>query len=153
MAESLARYLASNALFTYLSTDDLQIIERFMFFNSVAPGEFVFKEGDRGDYVCFVVHGQLEVIKVNAQNQAVVITQLTNGASIGEMALIDRMTRSASIRATVPTGLVVLTRKGFDMILREHPEIGINILKGMASLLSMKLRKTSEKLAEFMEDY
>jgi hypothetical protein len=36
------------------------------------------------------------------------------------------------------------------MILRLHPEIGINILKGIASLLSLNLRKTSERLTEFM---
>jgi hypothetical protein len=36
------------------------------------------------------------------------------------------------------------------MILRLYPEIGIKILKGVASLLSMNLRKTSEKLAEYM---
>jgi CRP/FNR family cyclic AMP-dependent transcriptional regulator len=29
----------------------------------------------------------------------------------------------------------VLTRKGFEMILKLHPEIGIKILKGIASLL------------------
>ena len=43
-----------------------------------------------------------------------------------------------------------MTRKGFDMILRLHPEIGINILKGVASLLSINLRKTSERLTEHM---
>lgn len=150
MTESLSQHLTTNALFTYLSADELQIIEKFMFFNTVSQGEFVFKEGDKGDYVCFVIHGQLEVIKINHQDQPVVIAHLSNGGSIGEMALIDRLTRSASIRATVPTGLVVLTRKGFEMILRLHPEIGINILKGMASMLSMKLRKTSDRLAEHM---
>jgi hypothetical protein len=43
-----------------------------------------------------------------------------------------------------------MTRKGFDMILRLHPEIGINILKGIASLLRINLRKTSERLTEYM---
>ena len=46
--------------------------------------------------------------------------------------------------------LIVLTRKGFDLILRLHPEIGIKILKGIALLLSTNLRKTSDRLAEFM---
>jgi CRP-like cAMP-binding protein len=66
------------------------------------------------------------------------------------MALIDKLTRSASIRACTSSSLIVLTRKGFDMILKLHPEIGIKILKGIASLLSINLRKTSDKLAEFM---
>jgi CRP/FNR family transcriptional regulator, cyclic AMP receptor protein len=150
MADQLAQHLGSVAIFAYLSPNELQIIEKYMFFNTINPGEFVFKEGEKGDYVCFVIHGMLEVIKINQNDQPVVLAQLTKGASIGEMALIDRLTRSASVRASGPTGLVVLTRKGFEMILRLHPEIGINILKGIASLLSLNLRKTSERLAEFM---
>ncbi len=150
MAEQLAQHLSNVAIFSYLSQTDLQVIEKYMFFNTINPGEFVFKEGEKGDYVCFVIHGTLEVIKINSNDQPVVLTHLNKGASIGEMALIDRLTRSASVRASVPTGLVVLTRKGFEMILRLHPEIGINILKGVASLLSLNLRKTSEQLAQFM---
>ena len=97
-----------------------------------------------------MIHGMLEVIKFNQSDQPVILAKLSKGASIGEMALIDRLTRSASVRAASATGVVVMTRKGFEMILRLHPEIGINILKGVASLLSINLRKTSERLTEYM---
>ena len=73
-----------------------------------------------------------------------------NKVEIGEMALIDKLMRSASVRACTTSGLIVLTRKGFEMILKLHPDIGIKILKGISSLLSINLRKTSDKLAEFM---
>ena len=150
MADHLAQHLTSVAIFTYLSESEIQIIEKYMFFNTIKPGEFVFKEGEKGDYVCFVIHGMLEVIKFNQSDQPVILAKLSKGASIGEMALIDRLTRSASVRAASATGVVVMTRKGFEMILRLHPEIGINILKGVASLLSINLRKTSERLTEYM---
>lgn len=147
---SMAQHLSQMAIFNLLSLSELEIIEKYMFFNTLNPGEFAFKEGEKGDFVCFIIHGSLEIIKINHQDQPVVITTLQKGNSIGEMALIDRLTRSASVRANANTGLVVLTRKGFDMILRLYPEIGIKVLKGVASLLSMNLRKTSEKLAEYM---
>jgi CRP/FNR family cyclic AMP-dependent transcriptional regulator len=70
-------------------------------------GEFVFKEGEKGDYVCFVMHGALDVIKLNQHAQPVVITTLAKGSSIGEMALIDKLTRSASVRACTTSGLIV----------------------------------------------
>jgi len=150
MSERLSDHLGLIPIFSGLSEQELQAIEKYMFFNKVEPGEFVFKEGEKGDYVCFVASGALDVIKFNQHAQPVVITTLARGGSIGEMALIDKLTRSASIRACTPTSLIVLTRKGFEMILKLHPDIGIKILKGVASLLSINLRKTSDKLAEFM---
>jgi CRP-like cAMP-binding protein len=150
MSESLADYLGQVPIFSNLTLSELQTIEKYMFFNKVEVGEFVFKEGEKGDYVCFVMHGALDVIKLNQHAKPVVITTLAKGSSIGEMALIDKLTRSASVRACTTSGLIVLTRKGFEMILKLHPEIGIKILKGIASLLSINLRKTSDKLAEFM---
>jgi CRP/FNR family cyclic AMP-dependent transcriptional regulator len=150
MSERLSDHLSLIPIFSGLNAQELQAIEKFMFFNKVEPGEYVFKEGEKGDYVCFVASGALDVIKLNQNAQPVVITTLARGGSIGEMALIDKLTRSASIRACTASSLIVLTRKGFEMILKLHPEIGIKILKGVASLLSINLRKTSDKLAEFM---
>jgi len=150
MSERLADHLSLIPIFSALQNEELQTIEKYMFFNKVEPGEYVFREGEKGDYVCFVAGGALDVIKLNQHAQPVVITTLAKGGSIGEMALIDKLTRSASVRACTPSSLIVLTRKGFDLILKLHPEIGIKILKGVASLLSINLRKTSDKLAEFM---
>ena len=150
MSERLADYLCLIPIFSALQPDELQAIEKFMFFNKIESGEYVFKEGEKGDYVCFVASGALDVIKLNHNAQPVIITTLAKGSSIGEMALIDKLTRSASVRACTPTNLIVLTRKGFDLILKLHPAIGIKILKGVASLLSINLRNTSDKLAEFM---
>ena len=65
MADQLAQHLSNVAIFAYLSPNELQVIEKYMFFNTINPGEFVFKEGEKGDYVCFVIHGMLEVIKIN----------------------------------------------------------------------------------------
>lgn len=150
MSERLANYLHQVTIFSGLSAEELVAIEKYMFFSKVEPGEYVFREGEKGDYVCFVAEGTLDIIKVNPNAQPVVITSLTKGGSIGEMALIDKLTRSASVRARNASSLIVLTRKGFDLILKMHPEIGIKILKGISLLLSINLRKTSDKLAEFM---
>lgn len=150
MSERLADHLTHVTIFAGLTPEELVAIEKYMFFSKVEPGEYVFREGEKGDYVCFVAAGTLDVIKINVNSQPVVLTRLTKGGSIGEMALIDKLTRSASVRAQTSSTLIVLTRKGFDLILRMHPEIGIKILKGVAHLLSGNLRTTSDKLAEFM---
>ncbi len=150
MASRISDYLADVAMFSELESQERIALEKFMFFNRVSAGDFVFREGDKGDFVCFVASGALEVSKLNRQGQPVVITTLGKGSSLGEMSLIDQLTRSATVRAKTTASLVVLTRKGFDMVLKMHPETGIKILKGIALQLSINLRSTSDRLTEFV---
>lgn len=150
MSEALPQQLAQIPMFSTLQADALQALAPYLLIREVAAGEHVFREGEKGDSVCFVLSGSLDVIKLSQIAQPVVITRLGPGCSIGEMALLDRLTRSASVRANGPARLAVLTRECFEVILAQHPDTGIQLLKGIALLLSMSLRKTSDRLAEFM---
>jgi CRP/FNR family cyclic AMP-dependent transcriptional regulator len=41
-------------------------------------------------------------------------------------------------------------RESFDLLLEENPQVGIKILKRISRLLSLNLRKTSSRLADYM---
>ena len=137
-------------MFDKLSIKDLGLISQHMNVIDIGAGEIVFREGETGDYVCFVVDGQLEVIKKTENGKEVPLCKLRRNSSIGEMAVIDEFLRSATVRALTKSTLVTLTRKAFNRILGEHPLIGIQILKGISRLLSLNLRKTSSRLADAM---
>ena len=133
-----------------LKDEELRTIQKYLNLIEVIPGEIVFKEGDRGDYVCFVVDGALDVVKESATGESIVMATLSKGRSIGEMAVIDELPRSATVKARTKSTLITLSRDNFNYILAEHSTIGVKILKGVARLLSMSLRKTSSKLADYM---
>ena len=133
-----------------LKDKELKAIEKYMNLIDVIPGQTVFKEGDRGDYVCFVVDGALDVVKESASGESIVISTLSKGGSIGEMAVIDELPRSATIKARSKSTLITLSQENFNYILAEHSAIGVKILKGITLLLSMNLRKTSSRLAGYM---
>ena len=133
-----------------LKDEELKTIQKYLNLIEVIPGEIVFKEGDRGDYVCFVVDGALDVLKRSETGESIVISTLSKGRSIGEMAVIDELPRSATVKARTKSTLLTLSRENFNYILAEHSTIGVKILKGVARLLSMSLRKTSSRLADYM---
>lgn len=137
-------------IFAKLKDDELRIVEKQMNLIEVVPGETVFEEGDRGYYVCFVVDGALDVLKKSENSEDIVITTLSKGRSIGEMAVIDELPRSATVRARTKATLLTLSREKFNDILEEHTAIGIKILKGITRLLSLSLRKTSTRLVDYM---
>ena len=137
-------------IFSRLKGKELRSIEQCMKILEVLPGEIVFNEGEKGDYVCFVVEGCLDVLKKTKSGDSIVISTLSKGRSIGEIAIIDDLPRSATVKAKHKSTLLTLSRESFDYILTKHPDIGVKILKGLASLLCLNLRKTSSRLAEYM---
>lgn len=137
-------------MFDQIKADDLNVVARHMNFMDFESKEVIFSEGDKGDFVCFVTKGFLDVLKKNEEGKNAVIASLGRGRSLGEMALLDDFPRSATVKAKTKSTLLILTRKGFEKLLEQHPQIGIKMLKGLAKLLSMNLRKTSSLLADYM---
>jgi CRP/FNR family cyclic AMP-dependent transcriptional regulator len=148
--KAIIDFLIDIPMFDCLQPDELGIVTRHMNFIDLAQGEILFREGEEGDYVCFVAEGSLDVLKKPHKGHSVTLATLPKGRSIGEMAVIDDFPRSATVKARTKATLVILTRKGFDLILERHPEIGVRILKGISRLLSQNLRKTSSRLADYM---
>ncbi|MBN1671480.1 MAG: cyclic nucleotide-binding domain-containing protein [Kiritimatiellae bacterium] len=149
--QTILNSLINIPLFDKLEPGDLKVVAKQMNYARVATGQIVFREGDRGDSVCFVVDGSLDVVKESGTGDPVVIATLPSGRCIGEMALVDDFPRSATIRAKTDATLVSLSRETFENILQEHPQIGIKILKAVARLLSLHLRRTSGQLADHIK--
>ena len=143
-------FLIEIPLFDGMHAKELEIVAKHMNIIDIEKGGVLFKEGDKGDFICFVLEGRIDVIKESAHGGHVVIASLKRGRSIGEMSVIDDSPRSATAKARMQTSFLTLTKKSFDAILRDQPRIGIKILKGLARLLSLNLRKTSGLLADYM---
>jgi CRP-like cAMP-binding protein len=148
--KAVVDFLVNIPMFDSLSPEDLRLVAGQMNFMDLNPGEILFHEGEKGDYVCFVAEGSLDVVKRSGKGHHATLATLTRGRSIGEMAVIDEFPRSATVRARTAAALVILTRRAFDLILEEHPDIGIKLLKGISRLLSQAMRKTSSRLADYM---
>jgi len=149
-SKAIIDFLKNIPIFGNLESKELRIVSGYIEIQEVNPGKIVFKEGDRGNYVCFVINGSLDVLKKNEAGDDVVLTTLHKGRSIGEMSVIDDFPRSATIKARTKAKLVTLNRQGFELILEDHPTTGVKILKGISRLLSQNLRKTSSRLADYM---
>lgn len=138
------------AIFADLGSSELELITKFMHVSRIDRGGTVFNEGDTGDYVCFVVEGSVEVLKTTDKDTQRQIAELGAGSSIGEMAVIGKFRRSATVKSSSNATLLTLTRDRFNQICTDYPWIGVKILRAIAQLLSKHLKKTSENLSELM---
>jgi len=78
----------------------------------------------------------------------IVIARFERGGVIGEMSLIDRMPRSASVIAVQPTHAYIMTQEALDELIEVKPQLAIKFLKGLSVLLSLRLRNTSGWFAD-----
>ena len=148
--QDILESLSKIPMFGELTPEQMEVVSRQTLLLTVEAGETVFREGEKGDYVCFVAEGLLAVVKTIEDGKYAELTSLPQGSSIGEMAVIDDFPRSATVIARKPSHLITMTRSQFHKVVTEHPEIGILLLKGIARVLSMNLRKTSANLVQHM---
>ncbi|MBL7999612.1 MAG: cyclic nucleotide-binding domain-containing protein [Candidatus Kapabacteria bacterium] len=82
------------------------------------PGDYIFNIGDIGRSMYFISKGSVEILDSDG-NQLIVRSA---GEFFGELALLHKRKRSASVRALEYTDLYVLDVATFDRILADHPD-------------------------------
>jgi len=140
--------LSGIPMFDKISGRELYLIASYMQVLQIVRDEVVFSEGEVGDYICFIVSGELNVYKKSQQGKQILIGSLHKGRVIGEMNVIDRFPRSATVIARTQSTLLTLSYDHFEQVLEEHPRAGISFFRGIARALSLNLRNTSGKLAD-----
>ncbi len=150
VTDTQARFLENVSIFGSLTEDELAVVMEHIEYYRIDAQKTLFREGDFGSYVCFVIEGKVDIVKESPSGKRVVVATLSQGSSLGEMSLIDDTPRSATILVREPSLLCLFSKQSFDQILETHPKIGIKVLKGIARFLSGNLRNTTTRLANYL---
>jgi NADH dehydrogenase len=86
------------------------------------PGQTVFHEGDLGDRVYIILSGSAEVVRSTGAGETV-LAQLTAGEYFGEMALLNRAPRNATVRCVTPMNTLSLPKNEFGALTANLPEL------------------------------
>jgi len=130
------------------STAELWTITKYMNLFKVKKKEVIFREGDPGNFMCFIVEGKILVLKKSENGSRILIAELGAKKSLGEMAMIDQAPRSASAIAAKDTTLLTISEKNFNKLIQDHPKVGNILLKRLSVILCAYIRKTSSDLAD-----
>lgn len=86
----------------------------------LSPGQVLFLEGSPGDMAYVIKEGQLEILKQSGQRELLLAVR-TEGDVIGEMALVEDVPRTASVRAKTQTDLIAIHKDQFNHLLDISP--------------------------------
>ena len=130
-------------MFRYLSYRELVRVTNITALTDAAANAVVFSAGDAGETMYVVASGRVRLTKDDVH-----VADLTKGQHFGEMALIDRSTRSLTATATEATRLVTIRRKDFYEIIKKEPELATKLLWSFVQVLGARLRKTTNDLSD-----
>ncbi len=149
LSSDIIEFFKNIPIFSHINMEELWVVAKHMNVMTLKPDDVLFKESEKGNYVCFIKEGELDVMKRSeVTGREVTLATLGPGQSIGEMSIIDDQDRSATIKAKNSVTLYILSKSAFELILDRHARIGIKLLKGISVLLSNNLRETSSKLVD-----
>jgi NADH dehydrogenase len=87
------------------------------------PGQVVFREGDRGDWLYILTGGEVEVVKGVPGRGEQPLRRLGAGECFGEIALISDRPRSATVRAVSATSVLAVDREAFQAMFATLPPL------------------------------
>jgi CRP-like cAMP-binding protein len=134
------------------SPAEVRLLAHFMNVYQAPAGIEIIREGEGGDFMLMMIEGKVEVLKRDRWNTPQLIAVVDAGKTLGEMSMIDGEARFASCVASEPTVLAVLDRENLARIIVEQPMLGAKILMQMVLMLSQRLRATSGRLLQMMDE-
>ena len=150
VAEQIFGMIGQSPFFAELDREDVGVLAGFMQVYRAQPGEVIIREGDAGDYMLLLIQGQIDILKKGQRRNEQHMTTVLPGMTVGEMSMIDGEPRFATCIAKETATFAVLTRDNMAKIIFEQPRLGAKVLIKLVTLLSQRLRQTSQKLLDYM---
>ena len=146
-AHSRMEALRKIPLFRHLTYKEQTAVLSLATTRSFGPGEEIFLEGERGEELFVVIAGRVAI-----ENAGVEIAELRPGGHFGEMGLIDNAPRSATVRATESTRVMVIARPDLMNLMRRESILAVKLLWSFVQVLSDRLRLTNSELSEARQE-
>ncbi|WP_457599925.1 Crp/Fnr family transcriptional regulator [Hydrogenivirga sp.] len=156
----LLDFLRKSVLFQNLPESDLRKISLRFETIDLPMGEVLFYEKDNSSDMYLVLEGKVRASLFDEQGNELVLAELGPGEFLGEMSMIDQLPRSATVIAEEPTRLATLSREAFLKILRENPDIAINVIRALVARLrrtddmveALAFRNVESRIVKFLID-
>ena len=140
------------ALLEDLTPEEADTLGRRMPTVRARPGQALITQGEVGDWMLLLLEGTVDVVKRSEQTgESSRLAVVKEGATIGEMSMLDSAPRYASCIAIEDVRAGVLTRATIADLIHAHPAIGAKILVKLTQLLAQRLRNTSNRLVEVLQ--
>jgi CRP/FNR family transcriptional regulator, cyclic AMP receptor protein len=149
--------LQKTDLFKNLTAEQIKTLLNICRKVEFAESEIIMKEGDMGDSLYIILEGTVEVIKSlvlsdvgeddsreSVKNKVFTKIDAKSHAVFGEIALLEKCQRTATIRANTNCILYEIKKDDFLQLVETNSPLGCKMLLNLARVVSARLRKADE---------
>jgi len=126
-------FLKSIPYFSDLDLAELESIGKLIFEKTADRAEMVLLEGESAANLYFVASGVVKVFKTSAEGKEQILSIVRPGESLNDVPIFDGGPNPVSALAMGPVLLYGIKRNDMVTILRDHPQIALNVIKVLAS--------------------
>lgn len=111
-------------------------------------GTVCYREGEIMNFLGIIVSGKLEVKKeTELKGRYIFLAILGRGSHIGSFSMLQNRRSYGIVTALEDTEIITISREKLEAFIDKYPRTGNKILKGVAAILSIRLRMAIEKVA------
>ena len=128
------------SLFEDLSPTDLKQVASIAEEELFADGDMIAQQGEPGDALFVIVSGEVSVV-IPKDGRNVEAARRRSGDYVGEMSIVNREPRMATLIAVGDVRALCIDQKSFEGLIRERPEVSLAVIK----VLSKRLKEATEQ--------
>ena len=148
-------FLRNVPIFNELSDQELEKIAALGIRKKYKKGSIILLEEETGAALFVIVSGKVKIVRMDDDGREVILSILGGSDFFGEMAILDGLTRSASVVATSKSELFMIHRRDFLKLLNDFPMVAIALLreftgrlrKADAQIKSLSLKDAAGRVA------
>lgn len=139
-------------LFRDLPAGNRKALRRMMARRRLKAGERLFGQGDQGDEMFIISRGEVRIDLPIPGRGCHHLATFGPGDFFGEIAFLDRGTRTAEASARTDADIYLLSRQVFDRFAGRQPQLAGKVFAGLARILAERLRRTDAELRALEEE-
>jgi CRP/FNR family transcriptional regulator len=135
-------FLRHSAVFAGVPAAELEALSKTAREEPCRARDYVFHEGDRALWLCFVKAGRVRIVRHSRTGKDVVLELLGPGEVFGGVAVFERRPYPAAAQATEPSVVLKIPAEGALALAERHP----SVVREMALLIGRRLRAAHDSV-------
>jgi CRP-like cAMP-binding protein len=135
MKSDVLNQLQKTTIFKNVSDDVLAEVAVKASTRKLVIDEVLMRKGEKGDSLFLIHDGWVKIVTVDSKGDELIINKCGPGETIGEMALLDGIPRSATVIALSDAEVLELKKDVFEEILKQRPDVSLAIIRSYSERL------------------
>ena len=120
-------------IFASLEAEELRRVANLILRKEYAKGELIIMEGERFDNLVIINQGQVKAFRNTAEGKEQILYIFSEGDFFGEKNILREQKSAYHVEALEKTKICMITKKDFQTLMHELPEIGVKIIDELSN--------------------